>query len=70
MKEYDEAETSFKTRHGKFHFTVMPFGLTNALATFQCLINSSFAQYTRKWVLVFMDDILVYSKDMESHTII
>lgn len=67
MVEKDEAKTAFKTHHGQFQFRVMPFGLTNAPATFQCLMNSVFAKYIRKCVLVFMDDILVYSKDLETH---
>lgn len=64
MKEDDESKTAFKTHHVHFQFIVMPFGLT-----FQCLMNSVFAYYIRKFVLVFMDDILIYSKILEEHVI-
>ena len=67
MAEEDEYKTTFKTHHGQFQFRVMPFGLTNAPSTFQCLMNSIFAPYIRKFILVFMDDILVYSKSLEDH---
>lgn len=67
MREEDELKTAFKTHHGHFQFRVMPFGLTNAPATFQCLMNSIFAEYTRKFVIIFLDDILVYSATLKEH---
>jgi hypothetical protein len=67
MATQDEMKIAFKTHHGHFQFRVMPFGLTNAPATLQCLTNVVFYQHMRKFVLIFMDDILVYSPDLETH---
>ena len=67
IREQDVPKIAFRTRYGHFEFLVMPFGLTNDPAAFMDLINQVFRLYLDRFVVVFIDDILVYSKTREDH---
>ena len=69
IREQDIPKTAFTTRYGLYEYTVMSFGLTNAPAYFMNMMNKVFMEFLDKFVVVFIDDILVFSKNKKEHEV-
>ena len=67
IKEGDEWKTAFRTRHGHFEYNVMPFELINAPTTFEHLMNNIFHEFLNEFFVFYLDDILIFSKNLEEH---
>ena len=67
IKDEDIFKTTFSTRYSHYEFVIIPFGLTNAPTAFMCLMNNILSNYLGKFVVVFINDILIYSKEEQEH---
>ena len=67
VKESDRHKTAFRTRYGHYEFNVLPMGLTNSPATMQATMNRIFGNYLDIWLLIYLDDLLVYNKSAKEH---
>jgi len=67
MRKSDENKTAFRTRYGQYEYKVMPFGLVNGPATFQAMMNKILREFLDHGVVVYLDDILIYSENLDDH---
>jgi hypothetical protein len=67
MKKGDEWKTAFQMRYGHFKYTIMPFGLANVPATFQAIMNEVLREFLNHGVVVYIDDVLIYTKTLKEH---
>ena len=67
MRKGDEHKTAFRTRYGQYEYKVMPFGLVNAPPTFPTMMNKILSEFLDHGVVVYLDDILIYSDNMDDH---
>ena len=70
MAEQDEEKTAFRTRFGLYHWRVMPFGLCNVPATFQSMMDNIFHDLLDNRVIVYLDDILIYTESVDKHILL
>jgi hypothetical protein len=67
MAAGEEWKTAFRCRYGLFEYTVMPFGLCNAPGTFQHYMNDTFCEFLDKFLIIYLDDLLIYSDNLSEH---
>jgi len=70
IKKGDEWKTTFRTRYGHYEYKVIPFGLVNTPATFQAMMNTILREFLDQGVVVYLDDLLIYSKTMDEHEVL
>jgi len=70
VRKGDEWKTAFRTRYGHYQYRVMPFGLVHAPASFQTMMNEILREFLDQGVVVYIDNILIYSKTVEEHIIL
>ena len=67
IKDEDTIKTTSRTKYGNYEYIVLPFELKNSPTTFMCLMNGVFSEYLDTFIIVFLDDILIFSKSEEEH---